>query len=112
MANAEDRIDFLVQKRFNDTELAVDKLSEGMPTIEKKIFSELISLLKDLDIKDGKIKNTTANVKFIKTVVKKKLNDIVKNPKYIQSVTEFAGNIGSLSKSVDTQANIQKSIVE
>lgn len=110
MATAEERIDKLVQDRFDSTDAAIDKLTEGMPAIEKKIFSEIVSALRELEVSNGKIKNTVANVKYIRSVVKKRLTDIVKNPKYVNAVSEFIAQIEPLAKNMDTQANIQKGV--
>ena len=111
MASAEDRIDTLAQKREDMVEDAVNSFEDSLKPIEKSTFKEITNLMGQLDIgKDGRIKNNMANVKFIKTVIRSKIEAIVKSEKYKKQVSHFVGNIDKLATNVNTQTRIQEKL--
>lgn len=78
----------LVDDLLSHVEDTVNGFNESIPDIEKQIYNRLVALLKDLDIKNGIIKNTVANLKAISRM-KSDIEKIVFSPKYQANVTDF-----------------------
>ena len=110
MATAQERVDELASKREEIIDSSISDFEQSIPAIEKRIFKEIQILLSQLELKDGRIKNNQANIKFIRTVVKQKIEEIIINDKYKKSVSKYMGAIEVLAKNVDTQATIQSKI--
>lgn len=77
---------------LKDLEKTIDKaitdFNISVPEHEKRIYSELLVLLKDLDTKSGKILNTVKNLKLIATL-RTKIKKIVASKQYVKDVKKF-----------------------
>lgn len=69
-------------------DLAVDGFLESIPNIQREVFSELIDLVKDLDISNGRLKNSVANLKKIGQI-KTQLERIVLGGGYQDETEKF-----------------------
>ena len=74
-----------IEKILND---APDKFNSKLPAIERKILNEILLLLKELDVKDGRIVSNIANLKRVNTI-KRKLEKVVVNKEYLKDLKEY-----------------------
>lgn len=77
---------------FNDIltriEEAIEAFNKGIPGAQKAMLDGIDEELRRLDLRDGKIKATVANLKVVASI-KNKLLKIVLNDDYIENVKEF-----------------------
>ena len=78
-------------------ESAVEAFNKSIPGIQKKMLDDILLLTKQLDVKDGKIKIATANLKII-AQAKAKLQALLLNPDYIKSVKEYIQNFDEITR--------------
>ncbi len=78
-----------IKKIVETTEKAIEKFNKNIPGIEKKLLNEITLLIKELQLKDGKILSNIENLKLINSL-KKKLEKLVLNKEYAKSVADFA----------------------
>lgn len=64
------------------------KFQGELPFIENQIYKRIQLLIKDLDIRNGVILNSTANLKIIGKI-KTEIENAVLTPKYLKAVQEF-----------------------
>lgn len=80
---------------------SIAKFQKAMPGIQREIYREVMLLVKELDIKDGYLKNSIANLKKINNL-KKKIERIVLGDRYKDSAKEFIATFNAISKLNDT----------
>lgn len=77
---------------FNDIltriEEAIEAFNKGIPGAQKAMLDGIDEELRRLDLRDGKIKATVANLKVVASI-KNKLLKIVLNEDYVENVKEF-----------------------
>lgn len=78
---------------------AVEKFNSQMPAIEKELSGKILELLKDVDVKNGRIVNSAVNVRKINRLTSL-IEKTVLSSKYIKSVQEF---INAFEKIIDLQ---------
>lgn len=86
---------------------AITKFQKVVPSIQRKILQELQPLIKELDVKDGRLLNNVRNLKRIGEL-KNKLEKIIINPEYKKFVNSFIENfttIGNLQQDYFKQFN-------
>lgn len=71
-----------------------DKFSSRLSATEKKLLDEVLNLIKQLNVSNGKIDSSIENLKLV-SEIKSKLNSAVLNKDYLKTVAE-------LSKGFDT----------
>lgn len=67
---------------------AVLDFQKKIPGIQDSIFSELMDIIKDLDIKDGRISNSVKNIRVI-GAIRKKIERLVLSDEYKQQVKDY-----------------------
>lgn len=67
---------------------AQKKFLDQIPAIEKKVYERLTLLIKDLEIKNGIILNTTDNIRRIGKI-RSEIQNAVLAPEYLKAVQEF-----------------------
>lgn len=67
---------------------AVNTFEGQLPAIERNMLSRIQLLIKELEIKNGTILNTTANLKLIGRI-NAELKSAILSPKYLEAVQEF-----------------------
>lgn len=67
---------------------ATDSFQNELPAIEKNMLSRIQLLIKDLEIKNGTVLNSTANLKLIGKI-NSELKGAILSPKYMAAVQEF-----------------------
>lgn len=76
---------------------AIEKFNRRGPAIDKLIYKTLIEELKRLDIREGRIKTTVANLRIINSI-KNKLRGIIINDDYLRDVKEYVQTFNELTK--------------
>ena len=78
-----------IQKLTKLLDTAPDKFNAKLPTIERRILSELQLLLKDLEVdRGGNIKSNLANLKLMNGI-KRRLEKLVISKNYLKDVNEY-----------------------
>jgi hypothetical protein len=89
------------QKILNDIiELISDKVDgfgRNIPTRQQKLYDEIQTLLKDIEVKNGRIKQTVANLKRIGTI-SRKIEKAVLSDQWKKDVGEYLNGFKELSK--------------
>jgi hypothetical protein len=67
---------------------AINKFQSAIPGIQRLVFEELQPLIKQIEIKDGKLLNNVNNLKLIGSL-KNKLEKIILSPDYKKAVQNF-----------------------
>lgn len=79
----------MIDKLTQETDRAIKAFIDAIPAVQKKIYSKLLDELKQLTLySDGSIKNNLENIKRISRI-KKELENIVLDKKYLTSVSEY-----------------------
>lgn len=85
---------------FNDItkkiEEAIDKFNRGIPGVQKDVLDGITEELRKLDLKDGKIKSTVANLRLISRI-KNKLQQLILTEDYITEVKDFAKTFNEIT---------------
>ncbi len=94
-----------LEKIINDLSEAIgnasDSFNSQMDGLQKGIYDDVSLLIKDLDITNGKIDNTVNNVKAI-GAIKAKIEKIILNPDYIDSVKSYVDAFNAVSSLQDS----------
>jgi hypothetical protein len=72
------------------------KFNGKLPAIERRMLDEMISLVKDLQIKNGRIVSNMANLKLVNGV-KKNLEKLVVSKQYLKDLTDFVKTYDTIS---------------
>lgn len=80
-----------------ESQKAIEKFNENIPKLQREMYNEIMGELKRLDLKDGNIKVTVANLKVINSI-KNKLTKLILNDDYIENVKEFVGSFNEVAK--------------
>lgn len=78
-------------------EKAVERFNRRGVAIDKLIYKTLIEELKRLDIREGRIKTTVANLRIIGSI-KNKLSRIILSDDYLADVKEYVQSFNELTK--------------
>lgn len=85
-------------------ESASGSFNSNIDVIQQSIYDDVSLLVKNLDITNGKIDNSVNNIKAI-GALKSKIEKIILNPDYIDSVKEYTNAFGAVSKLQDSYFN-------
>jgi len=85
-----------------------DLFNAQLPEIERKILNEILLLLKDLKLRDGRIVSDGSNLKRVNSI-KSKLEKVVVNKQYLNDLKTFAD---SFVKSADAVNAYYKSAAD
>lgn len=75
---------------------AINTFQDKIPGLQKKMFDELQPLIKELQLKNGKLINNVDNLKFLGQI-KNKLERIIVSPEYKDAVQQFINSYNTLS---------------
>jgi hypothetical protein len=75
---------------------AINQFQDAIPNIQKLVYDELQPLVKQLQIKNGKLLNNLENLKLIGTL-KNKLERIIVSAEYKSSVQKFVDSFSAVS---------------
>jgi hypothetical protein len=75
---------------------AVIKFQGGIPDIQRQMMDELIPIIKEFDVKGGKLLNNLQNLRLLGSL-KNKLQAIILNKKYKKAVETFTGSFDDLA---------------
>lgn len=76
---------------------SVDSFNEHIPSAQRDIFNRIQVLLKDLDIRRGKIRPTVANLRKINRL-KREIQNAILNNKYLKSVGTFRDSFTTVTE--------------
>lgn len=85
-----------IQEILKTIDDAINKFQGKMPGIQKMVYEELQPMLKEIQIKDGKLLNNIENLKLIGSL-KNKLEKIIISADYKKSVERFIESFTSVS---------------
>ncbi|MDB5200591.1 MAG: hypothetical protein JWO92_2554 [Chitinophagaceae bacterium] len=85
-----------IKKILSTIDDAIEKFQDAVPGIQKLVYDELQPLIKQFDIKDGKLLNNVNNLKLIGNL-QNKLEKIIISADYKKSVEKFIENFNSVS---------------
>lgn len=86
-----------VAELMNELEISVSTLMEGMSPIEKEIYSDLLLLIRDLDLDaKGNILNNLRNIKILGKI-RRRLSKIIFSDKYKDDVYNFTQSFHTVS---------------
>ncbi len=88
MASQTGKLIAKIQKQVDESVL---NFNGAMPSIEKTIYSKLQLLLKQLEIKNGRLISSPQNIRLIARL-KSDIEAIIRNPYYTKQVKDFAQN--------------------
>ena len=86
-----------IQQLLNLLEGSVDKFVEGLPEVQRQTYTRLLALLKELDVRGDTIQNSVRNIRLLGDI-KRELDDLVLNDKYLSSVKEFVTAYGTVAR--------------
>lgn len=76
---------------------AVNKFDKRVPAIQRQMYKDISDQLRRLDVQDGRIKTTVANLRVINSI-KQKLLKIILAPDYMKEVKDFAQAFNDVTK--------------
>jgi hypothetical protein len=85
-----------INKILSTVDEAISKFQKGIPYIQDRAFKELVTILKNVDIKNGTILNNVKNLKLIGDI-RNKIERILINNRYSESVKVFVSSFDALS---------------
>lgn len=86
-----------IRQLLNLLDGSVNSFVDGLPEIQRATFDKLITLLKEVDVRDGTIQNSVRNIRLLGSI-KKELDDLVLSNKYLNSVKEFVTAYGTVAR--------------
>ena len=86
-----------IQQLLNLLEGSVDKFVEGLPEVQRQTYTRLLALLKELDVRGDTIQNSVRNIRLLGDI-KRELDELVLNDKYLSSVKEFVTVYGTVAR--------------
>lgn len=89
-------MDKSINKILSAIDVAISKFQESVPGIQKLVYEELQPLIKQIEIKNGRLLNNLNNLKLIGTL-QNKLEKIIVNSQYKQSVNDFIQSFTEVS---------------
>jgi len=89
-----DKKEKIIEDLIKVIETAPDKFSSGLNAIEKRMLDELLLLVKELQVKNGRIVPNAANLKIISSI-RIKLEKLVLNKQYVKDLSEFIKSFSS-----------------
>jgi hypothetical protein len=81
---------------INIIDEAPAKFNGKIPAVEAQVLDELTRILKDLQVKNGRIVSNMANLKLVNSI-KKKLEKVVISKQYLKDLTDFVRAYESVS---------------
>lgn len=78
-------------------EISIEKFNKKIPGIQKGMLEGIVEELQKLDLRNGKIKTTVANLRLI-TRIKNKLNKLILTDDYFKEVKDFAKSFNEITK--------------
>lgn len=78
----------LIKQLINTIDSAIVDFNKAIPGIQQQVFNRLTELVKDLEIKDGKLTASVANLKTIGKI-KSELQSIYRQAGYTKAVNEY-----------------------
>lgn len=97
-------LDKIVEDLLNTIGEGTDGFNSSIDPIQQSIYSDIQLLVKNLDLKGDKLANTVNNIKAI-GALKKKIEKIILNKNYIQSVRGFIDTFSQVAKLHDNYFN-------
>jgi len=91
--------DELIQRIISETEGAISEFDKSTLKAEKAILKKITELLKELEVKRGRVQRTPANVRKI-GAMKAEITRLIRGPEYAKGVRTFL-------KAFDIIANLQ-----
>ncbi len=88
------------QELFDGIEGAILSFNKSVPKSQQNIYDNILLLIKDLEVRDGKVLNNSHNLKLIASI-HRKIEKAVINDEYVGRVKEFV-------KAYDTIDKLQK----
>lgn len=76
---------------------AIKSFNSKIPGVQKIMIEELMPLIKDLQVKDGRLLNNLNNLKLI-GAIQNKLEKIILTAEYKKSVSKFIESFGAISE--------------
>ncbi len=86
-------------ERIKFVEDSADSFDARVDEIDNTIFRNIVQIINSLDTKNGKIKQTSANIK--KTLRSRTLKNAILTPAYIKSVNAFVGKFNQVREKND-----------
>lgn len=85
MAETPDKI---IQNLLSTIDNAVIDFNESLPVVQKQVFAKVIDLTKDLELSNGRIKSSVANIRIFNRI-KKELEKIILSKQYLKNIDKF-----------------------
>ena len=83
-----------IEKRISE---AVDGFGKSVPSHQQSVLDEIEMLLKDLDVKNGRIEQSIANLKLIGRI-KEKLRKLIAGNEWKSAVKDYAATFDEIGK--------------
>jgi hypothetical protein len=85
-----------LDKLFRTIEAASSGFERKLPAIEQKLLEELLLLLKQFEVKNGKVLSNVANLNLMSRI-KGKLEKLVLSKEYVKDVTDFVRSFSTIA---------------
>lgn len=99
-----DALETIIKKKVERLESVPNNLAVGVKKAQKKIFTEILDLLGELDRDNGKILMSKKNLL--------KIDQIILKTKEVVTGSEYVGTVRAFVKDFDEQANISKAMFD
>lgn len=90
-----------IQALLKKIQSSINGFQGSIPGIQQDVFDEITNLVKDLDMKDGRLSSTVKNVKTIGRL-SSKIEDIILSKPYIDNVKRFLKTFDAISQLQDS----------
>lgn len=78
-------------------EAAIEKFNQKIPAAQREMYAQLKEELRRIDVSNGKVKTTVANLKVLQSI-KNKLMRVIMTDEYLANVKEFIKTFSELAK--------------
>ncbi|HET6255858.1 MAG TPA: hypothetical protein VFE32_17405 [Puia sp.] len=86
-----------IDELLSTIQKAVDSFQEAIPAIQQDAYNEIVRLVKELDLKNGRLSATVKNVKAIGQL-RADLEKVIISDPYVKKVEEFADAFAAVAK--------------
>lgn len=86
----------IIQELLSTIQGAIDSFQGSIPGVQKDAYAEIVRLIKDLDMKGGRLSATVKNVKMIGQL-KADLEQVIISDPYMKNVEQFLKAFGAVS---------------
>lgn len=89
--------DKIIQELLSTIQSSINSFNKGLSGVQSKMFDEILSLVKDLELSNNNIKNSTANLKLIMQI-NSRLQRVVMSREYQNNLKTFVKSFSNIDR--------------